>query len=192
MVLYLTLPFTDPPTSTEYYESETTYIDDTTTAIDEFETTTADPLITPSSTFPMEPIPTTDVYSTEEAIPSITDDISSTVPTPSNSISTTSAVPTTNPETSTNVGAIAGGVVGGVAGVALIGAIVFLLLRRRKAKSAADREVFRPENDEEYAPPAQHSQPSWQNSEAGNYPPMSSAAPPPPRHSYVAPNREAY
>lgn len=38
---------------------------------------------------------------------------------------------------SSSTGAIAGGVVGGVAGVALIGAAVFFLLRRRKAKRAA-------------------------------------------------------
>ncbi|OAG22759.1 hypothetical protein CC77DRAFT_1018742 [Alternaria alternata] len=48
---------------------------------------------------------------------------------------TTPASPTPTPEKSTNTGAIAGGVVGGVAGLALLGTIGFLLFRRnRRAK----------------------------------------------------------
>jgi hypothetical protein len=113
---------------------------------------------------------------------------------PSSSISnsTPSVAADASESAGTNVGAIAGGVVGGVAGVALVGAIAFLLIRRRKARSAADREVFRPEDDEEeYARPMQQSDPAWRDSEPG-YPDMSGTAPPPPRHSYVAGNQQTY
>jgi hypothetical protein len=115
---------------------------------------------------------------------------------PSSSISTTPSPPTVNAgnASSTNVGAIAGGVVGGVAGVALIGAIAFFLIRRRNARSAADREVFRPENDEEeYGRPIQQqSESSWRDSEPSIYPPTSGTAPPPPRHTYVAVDPQTY
>ena len=42
-----------------------------------------------------------------------------------------------NDESSTNIGAIAGGAVGGVAGLALIGTAIFLFMRRKKKQAAA-------------------------------------------------------
>lgn len=85
----------------------------------------------------------------------------------------TTTTTTSNSGSTTNKGAIAGGVVGGVVGVALLGALGFLFIRKRGQKSDADREVYRPQDDES-------------DFSANNLPPMTNtgAAPPPPRHSY--------
>lgn len=65
----------------------------------------------------------------------------SSTSTSSRTSTTTSAGPTTSESTggggsSTNVGAIAGGTVGGVAALALVGLGVFLLLRKKKSKES--------------------------------------------------------
>ncbi|KAK4039558.1 hypothetical protein C8A01DRAFT_36432 [Parachaetomium inaequale] len=54
----------------------------------------------------------------------------------SSTTSTPSPSASVKPESSTPVAAIAGGVVGGVAGIALIGAVAWLLLRRRRNRNA--------------------------------------------------------
>ncbi|KAI8367964.1 hypothetical protein EDC96DRAFT_564471 [Choanephora cucurbitarum] len=50
--------------------------------------------------------------------------------------------PSTNSSSSSNAGPIAGGVVGGVAGLALIGAIAFILMKRRKSKKTQTANLY--------------------------------------------------
>jgi hypothetical protein len=71
-------------------------------------------------------------------------------------------------------------------GVALIGAVAFFFIRKRRANSN-DREVFNPDNDSE-----EYGRPSDQNNahNAEGYPPMAGVAPPPPRHTYYADHSE--
>ncbi|KAI8647078.1 hypothetical protein BD408DRAFT_399080 [Parasitella parasitica] len=139
--------------------------------------------------------PTIPETTTEAVIPStITQDIQSTDISPNMATSTTASAiqsVTNSPEPqidspSPNKGAIAGGVVGGVVGVALIGALVFLLLRKKRAKSAADREVFTPQvDDDEY-----QDENLWRKSDSNSYPPPMSVASPtepaplPPQHTH--------
>ncbi|KAJ5494370.1 hypothetical protein N7463_010457 [Penicillium fimorum] len=69
-------------------------------------------------------------------------------PTPTNNANTdTSPTPTNNANTGTshsNIGAIAGGVVGGVAGVAILIALAWYLLRGRKKQAQDSQSIQRP------------------------------------------------
>lgn len=73
---------------------------------------------------------------------------------PSNTTTSPSSNSTSAPPTSTNTtapasfnhtGAIAGGVVGGVAGLALVAGLAFFILRRRQKKKAATEKAVHPQ-----------------------------------------------
>jgi hypothetical protein len=74
-------------------------------------------------------------------------------------------------------------VVGAVAGVALIGAFAFLMIRRRRnARAAADRESFRPDNDDmDYE--SQFNSAYNVRESMSSYQPMNANAPLPPAHN---------
>ena len=96
--------------------------------------------------------------------PSLTGDVGALVPSDSNL-----SLPTmTSESTKSNVGAIAGGVVGGLAVVVLGGLGLFLVLSRRKKKAAAQGQTaYQPG-----VPPAQPmmQQPPMQPMHSGGYP----------------------
>ncbi|KAI7900405.1 uncharacterized protein BX663DRAFT_517454 [Cokeromyces recurvatus] len=121
---------------------------------------------------------------------------SSISPTPSQTITQINNVMPSNKQP-TNTGAIVGGVVGGVAGVALLGALAFLLIRRRKSRSTDDREVFHPQDDDDddQQQPFQQSTENVWNQSDSSYPQMSyvthSPSSIPPHHSFLE-DRQKY
>ncbi|RYP80089.1 hypothetical protein DL770_006372 [Monosporascus sp. CRB-9-2] len=109
---------------------------------------------------------------------SITVDPSPTDPVPTGTPSDVTPPPNT-PGGSTNTGAIVGGAVGGVAGIALIALLAFFLIRRNKNR-----------NPQQY-PPQQPGYPPMQQQQQPGHEPMYNAGYPPSQQQYP-PQQGAY
>ncbi|KAI9487783.1 MAG: hypothetical protein EXX96DRAFT_605676 [Benjaminiella poitrasii] len=185
----------DPTTTTDWEDTTTTNWWDTTTTT----TTTTDTIEVTSTDTATPTITTSDLVNTAtdifvpttapQDIFASTDDSSilNTLTISSLTATTSSSTSTHEPQVdskSTNTGAIIGGVVGGIAGVALLGALAFIFIRRHKAKSASDREVFHPraDDDDDYQQQPFQRPDTWNQSEISFPLPMSSTdinSPPP-------------
>ncbi|KAI9022940.1 hypothetical protein CLU79DRAFT_749599 [Phycomyces nitens] len=141
-----------------------------TDSIDEtYSTPTIDPALAPATTDPLLTPTTTD------ALPTTTEIIDNPTTSVDSLISVTpTATPTASPtiaESSSGLSntnkAIIGGVVGGVGGLVLLGAIVFFALRRSKrSRRQSDLEVFQPRNDNYEVPFASGEKHEWDGSQS--------------------------
>ncbi|EIE91723.1 hypothetical protein RO3G_16434 [Rhizopus delemar RA 99-880] len=187
----------------EGLDTSNTTADDTTSTDSGITTTTADPLaVTTSatadnsiltSTINDMPTTTTDQITVSPSLSNVNSITTSTqmtdiISSSSSTITTTPTLPSSSSNSTNNTGAIVGGVIGGIAGLIIIGAAIFLFLRKRK-RSGHDQEVFHPDSvEDEYQPAG--AQPSDHGIDSNRYEieePLSTP-PPPPRHSYYDPN----
>ncbi|CAK7198752.1 hypothetical protein SEUCBS139899_001416 [Sporothrix eucalyptigena] len=133
----------------------------------------------------------TETFGGGDSSTSTTSPKSTAINTAGGSSTTTPTSPTTTPpaKKSTNTGAIAGGVVGGVAGLALIGAGIFFLLRHQRKNSAMTPAAGAPGAGPGGAPLAGAAVGGVAGAAVAGSPGMSQVNTPPPQPYYADPSK---
>lgn len=176
-------------TATVDSSSATTDIVSSTTDVASISTSSDSALITSSAVLSSS-VASPTLTATTSDLPMSTQLSSTSIAT--SSISSSITIPSITPtlassDNHTNTGAIVGGVIGGVAGLAIIGAVVFIFLRKRKRPSF-DQEVFRPDNsDDDYG----YNRNTVYRNSGSSSTPMAEQAPQPPNHNYYNPNNQS-